>query len=212
MIQRVFIFIIGVRPINMNYSKNILPHSGIALIKNKFLDNESAEILSQKLTKEVHWQSRQIKMFGKLIDQPRLVCWMGDSGANYKYSGTLFKPEKWITPVLEIKSLVELDLNLQFNSCLLNLYRNERDSMGLHSDNEKELGLEPNIASVSLGSDRTFIFRHKLTKEKVVINLKSGSLLLMQGETQDNWKHELPKMKKNREPRINLTFRKVTSI
>lgn len=176
------------------------------LVKNFYEKLDSTQLLTQLLN-EIPWQERSIKMFGKQVLQPRKMCWMGDSDCTYKYSGTEFSPMTWSKTVLDIKSKIESHTDFCFNSVLLNLYRDENDSMGLHSDNEKELGDQPLIASLSLGEARPFIFRHKTEKTKVKITLDSGDLLIMQGDTQKYWKHELPKLKQHVGPRINLTFR-----
>lgn len=188
---------------------NIISNQGEAYLIHDFYDAQTALSLYNALMNEVSWSEKAIKMFGKSILQPRLMCWMGDEGCRYKYSGTYFDPTPWTKAVLAIKNTIENELGEKFNSALLNLYRNENDSMGAHSDNEKELGSHPVIASLSLGAERLFIFKHKITKEKIKLNLPPASLLVMKGETQKHWKHELPKLKKPIEPRINITFRKI---
>ena len=190
-------------------SSNIITNQGEAYLIKDFYDKESAAKLYKILLNEIPWSERSIKLFGKDTLQPRLMCWMGDKKCSYKYSGTTFEPTPWTKTVLEIKNKIESNLDVIFNSALLNLYRNEKDSMGAHSDNEKELGKNPVIASFSLGSERPFVFRHKATKEKIKLNLTAASLLVMKGATQENWKHELPKLKTPTEPRINITFRKI---
>lgn len=157
---------------------------------------------------ETEWQQDDIKIFGKVYQQPRLTALYGDDGKSYSYSNITMYP-KPMTPLLkEIKSKIELMTQTVFNTVLLNLYRDGTDSNGWHSDNEKELGKNPVIASVSLGAKRSFKLKQRGDKKlNYKIFLNHGSLLLMQGETQHHWLHELPKSKKITEPRINLTFR-----
>ncbi|MCH2535017.1 MAG: alpha-ketoglutarate-dependent dioxygenase AlkB [Bdellovibrionales bacterium] len=188
---------------------NIFDNHGQARLIESFYESDIAAQLQKLLMNEIPWSERSIQLFGKKILQPRLMCWMGDDGCSYKYSGTVFEPTPWTTTVLSIKQKIESYTENNFNSALLNLYRNENDSMGAHSDDEKELGDKPIIASLSLGAERPFIFRHKASKEKIKLNLSPGSLLIMSGDTQKHWKHEIPKLKIPLEPRINITFRKI---
>ncbi len=191
----------------MNF--NVIKKQGEVYLIKDFYNKSEALTHFNTLICEIPWRERSIKLFGKNILQPRLMCWMGDKGCSYKYSGTTFEPTPWTNTVLEIKNKIEKNLGESFNSALLNLYRNEKDSMGAHSDNEKELGKNPVIASFSLGAARPFIFRHKKTKEKIKLNLTDSSLLVMKGATQENWKHELPKLKTPTEARLNITFRRI---
>lgn len=144
------------------------------------------------------------------MPEPRLSAWYGD--AAYTYSGKTRQPHAWM-PILDaLRQRIEIACQARFNSVLLNLYRNGQDSMGLHSDDEPELGPEPLIASLSLGAERRFVLRHKtLTDQRHTLTLAHGSLLLMAGRTQHAWKHGLPKAKSVAEPRINLTFRWLTN-
>jgi alkylated DNA repair dioxygenase AlkB len=146
------------------------------------------------------------------MDVPRLTAWHGDPGAVYTYSNIRMEPEPW-TPLLEsIRDRVSEFCKAEFNSVLLNLYRDGNDSMGWHSDDEKELGPQPTIASLSFGAERTFKFRHKFNRSlKHSMTLSHGSLMVMQGETQALWQHSLPKTRKKVFPRINLTFRRILS-
>lgn len=174
----------------------------------QFLEITYASEVFQKLMKETAWQQDDIKIFGKIYKQPRLTALYGDDGKSYSYSNITMYPNP-MTPLLkEIKAQIELVTQTTFNTVLLNLYRDGNDSNGWHSDNEKELGRNPVIASVSLGAKRSFKLKHRGDKKlNYKIFLNHGSLLLMQGETQHHWLHELPKSKKVTEPRINLTFR-----
>jgi alkylated DNA repair dioxygenase AlkB len=172
-----------------------------------------ADELFRRLRAEIDWRQEEILMFGQRHRVPRLVAWHGDTGAEYRYSGVLHRPEAW-TPTLErIRSRVEELAGQPFNAVLLNLYRDGRDGMGWHADAEPELGRDPVIASVSLGATRRFCMRHRRQKQQVLnIDLEHGSLLLMQGPTQHHWVHALPKTTRAVGERINLTFRRVTPV
>ena len=152
-------------------------------------------------------------MWGKQYSQPRLVAWYGDPDCSYTYSGITLEPLQWTDLLLDIKSRIEYITATTFNSVLLNYYRDHRDSMGLHSDDEPELGEQPEIASLSLGEQRTFVLKHKTNKlaKPVRLKLESGSLLLMKGNTQRYWKHGLSKETRPCGPRVNLTFRRIIS-
>ena len=175
-----------------------------------FFNAENANFYFEKLQQEVPWKQDKIKLFGKEHFQPRLSAFFAEKNVNYAYSGLKLKPEDFSEEILQIKKSVEKISRLTFNSCLANLYRDGQDSMGWHSDDEKELGKNPVIASVSFGAERIFHLKNKTDKTlKRKISLAHGSLLLMEGATQHNWKHQLPKTKKNIGPRLNLTFRKI---
>jgi alkylated DNA repair dioxygenase AlkB len=166
-----------------------------------------------RLIAEVPWRQERILVWGKMHLQPRLVAWYGDRGSDYTYSGITLTPLPWTDLLLEIKSRIETASAASFNSVLLNYYRDNRDSMGFHSDDEPELGLRPVIASLSLGEERTLILKHKLNKlaKPVRLKLASNSLLLMKGETQNYWTHGIAKESRPCGPRINLTFRRIVS-
>lgn len=175
---------------------------------NFFRDDESCSIF-QVLKSTTQWGQDEIVAFGKQIPLPRLTAWYGDKGKNYSYSKIFMEPLPW-TPVLqEIKSRLELEVKTSFNSVLLNFYRDGRDHVSWHSDDEAELGVNPIIASISFGGTRRFVMKHKEKKNlpKIELPLNSGSLLVMRGETQHYWLHQVPKTKQNVAPRINLTFR-----
>ena len=150
-------------------------------------------------------------MWGKRFPQPRLIAWYGDEGSAYAYSGIALKPLPWTSVLLNIKRRVELLADYEFNSVLLNYYRDNRDNMGMHSDDEPELGSRPTIASLSLGETRTLVFAHKFDRaaSSFKILLKSGSLLIMKGPTQQSWKHGINKESRPCGPRVNLTFRRI---
>ena len=173
-----------------------------------FFTNKTASILFESLKSSIKWQQDRIKVYGKEHLQPRLTALYGDNNLTYSYSNITMTPHLFNDDLLHIKKAVEKQSNAVFTTCLLNLYRNGDDSNGWHADNEKELGPEPIIASVSLGEDRWFHFKHKTDKNlRKKIVLQHGSLILMKGRTQENWLHQIPKSKKINKPRINLTFR-----
>ncbi len=175
-----------------------------------FLNTKKANFLFEKLLKEIRWQQQNIKLFGKEIPQPRLTAFFAEKGISYTYSGLHLEPETFSAEILELKQQTEELSGFEFNTCLANLYRDGNDSMGWHADDEKVLGKNPIIASISLGGVRSFQFKHKTNKNlKEKIDLQHGSLLIMQGSMQHFWKHQLPKTKKEVAPRINLTFRKI---
>jgi alkylated DNA repair dioxygenase AlkB len=171
----------------------------------------TAETVMNQLIDEVPWRADNIVVWGKTYPQPRLTAWYGDEGANYTYSGIHLDPLPWTHTLIEIKKRVERISGIDFNSVLLNYYRDHRDSMGLHSDDEPELGRRPIISSVSLGEERTFILKHKTRRDLKIVRLRlaSGSLLLMTGETQHYWKHGIEKERRPCGSRINLTFRRI---
>jgi len=170
---------------------------------------EASELLDRLLT-GIDWQHEEVLIFGQRRPVPRLVAWHGDPGASYTYSGTLHQPLPW-TPALELVRERVLSLtDCAFNSVLLNLYRDGRDGMGWHSDDEPELGRDPVIASVSLGAPRRFCLRHRRRKDqRLDVSLGHGSLLLMAGATQHHWVHAVPKTAVPVGPRVNLTFRQI---
>ena len=186
-----------------------LPDAELEYFPN-FLNKEKADLLLEKLLKEVPWQQQNIKLFGKEIPQPRLTAFYAEQGISYTYSGLQLKPNSFSTELWELKQKTQELSGYDFNTCLANLYRHGNDSMGWHADDEKVLGKNPVIASISLGGIRRFQFKHKTNKDlKESIELQHGSLLIMKGSMQHFWKHQLPKTKKEVAARINLTFRKI---
>ncbi len=185
-----------------------LPDADMILFENIFSNKESQN-LHQNLIDHIQWRQDKIKIFGKLIDQPRLTAFYGDTDKEYTYSGIVMKPIDWNEDLLFIKNRVEEIAKINFTSVLLNYYRDGKDSMGWHSDDEKELGQNPVIGSVSFGESRVFQMRHKIRKERVDIPLTNGSILLMRGATQHFWQHQIPKSSKQLQSRINLTFRNI---
>ncbi len=174
-----------------------------------FLSVDEANIAFEELAATLEWRQDNIVLFGKKMKIPRLQAWYGDSNASYMYSGLLMQAMPWTESLDRLKSRCEKQCNKQFNSVLANLYRNGADSMGMHADDEPELGTKPTIASLTLGAARNFIFKHKLNKQKYSLVLEHGSLLVMQGNTQQYWQHGMNKTKRVNNPRINLTFRYV---
>jgi alkylated DNA repair dioxygenase AlkB len=176
------------------------------------LGRERDEIL-QQLIANTEWRQDSIVVWGKMYQQPRLLAWYGDSGSEYTYSGITLSPMPWTELLLDMKKRVESVTRESFNSVLLNYYRDNRDSMGFHSDDEPELGEEPVIASVSLGEERTLVLKHKIDKlaKPVRLRLASGSLLLMKGDTQRCWKHGIAKETRRCGARVNLTFRHIAA-
>jgi alkylated DNA repair dioxygenase AlkB len=182
-----------------------LPDADISYYPN-FFDESEADAIFAELYSDIPWRQDEIRVFGKVHAQPRLTALYG--GKPYSYSGITMQPNQWNQLLQKIKSRVESVCNTEFTTVLLNLYRDGKDSNGWHADNEKELGANPVIASVSFGAERTFHLRHNANPDlKQSIVLGRGSLLLMKGTTQHFWKHQIPKTAKPMEARINLTFR-----
>ncbi|MBA3486136.1 MAG: alpha-ketoglutarate-dependent dioxygenase AlkB [Lysobacter sp.] len=178
----------------------------------QWLDQAESEALFAQLRVELAWDVHRITLFGRQVDSPRLSCWIGDSDAGYRYSGTYFHPHPWPTTLLPIRARLARDLGIGFNSVLANLYRSGADAMGWHSDDERELGAEPTIASVSLGATRKFVLKHRQQADrKLALELTPGSLLVMSGGTQRHYRHALPRTRRAIGERINLTFRCVSA-
>ncbi|MEG4070202.1 alpha-ketoglutarate-dependent dioxygenase AlkB [Microcoleus sp. Pol11C2] len=187
-----------------------LPDAEIIMYRDFFNNNESNEIFAE-LYGTINWKQEVALLFGKQVAIPRLSAWYGDAGKSYTYSKIKMEPNLWTPTLITIKSKIEAIAGTLFNSVLLNLYRDGKDSVAWHSDDESELGENPAIGSLSFGATRRFMLRHKYQKQtKLEIQLTPGSLLLMKGRTQHFWQHQIPKAAKVTEPRINLTFRKVS--
>jgi alkylated DNA repair dioxygenase AlkB len=190
-----------------NFINVDIPDGDVSLCLNLFSSSES-DVLFETLKTEIDWKQEQINIFGQTHDIPRLTAWYGDFGKSYTYAGISVEPSSWTPTLLQIKEKVESVSNIQFNSVLLNRYRSGNDGVSWHSDDEPELGVNPVIGSVSFGQSRPFQFKHKdLEGVKQKVTLEHGSYLLMKGETQHKWLHQIPKSKKEMEERINLTFR-----
>jgi alkylated DNA repair dioxygenase AlkB len=202
----------------MMFDKNRLihlPDADLLFIENFYSPSESDAFLTQ-FSDELAWKQGEITIFGKKVMEPRLTAWYGDAGKTYTYSGKLQVPLTWHEALILIKKDLEktiveqLKIASTFNSVLCNLYRNGQDSMGFHADNEKELGLNPIIASINFGETRRFIFRRRDDKSvKYELELSHGSLLVMSGAMQHHWLHAVPKEPKRTKSRINLTFRHI---
>jgi alkylated DNA repair dioxygenase AlkB len=165
----------------------------------------SNEQVLARLVAETAWRSEVITLWGKQYLQPRLTAWHGEKA--YSYSGLTLAPLPFSPLQLLLKEAIEVASGRRFNSVLLNYYRDGRDSMGMHSDDEPELGPEPAIASLSFGAPRTFVLQHKRSKQRLKLALTDGSLLLMAGKLQENWSHGINKTAAPVSPRVNLTFR-----
>jgi alkylated DNA repair dioxygenase AlkB len=188
-----------------------LPRAEICLWP-AFLGGAAADRLMLQLRQELPWRRDRVQVFGRAHPIPRLHSWHGDGGARYRWSGLTQAPQAWTPALTELRDQLEAHLDCRFNSVLANLYRDGRDHMGWHADNEPELGPAPVIASISVGAERDFMLRYRGPGEPVDtsrIALPHGSLLVMQGSTQQYWQHSLPRRLRVAEPRINLTFRNV---
>jgi alkylated DNA repair dioxygenase AlkB len=191
---------------------NLLPYDGSVNDLGVIIDD--ANSLYNTLLTDLPWQSDIVTLFGKTHVTTRQIVWMGDTEADYQYSGHVRQTVPWSSTVFHVKqyieqALEEIGVTANFNTCLLNYYPSGSDGMGYHADDEKELGAQPVIASLSLGATRKFVFKHKKTQDKVELYLESGQLVVMHGDTQTFWKHTITKTKKVSEGRISLTFRKM---
>ncbi|MBI0425801.1 alpha-ketoglutarate-dependent dioxygenase AlkB family protein [Psychrobacter sp. NG27] len=191
---------------------NLLPYDGNVNDLGVIIDD--ANTLYNTLLTGLPWQSDIVTLFGKTHVTTRQIVWMGDTEADYQYSGHVRQTVPWSSTVFHVKQYIEQALAktgviAHFNTCLLNYYPSGVDGMGYHADDEKELGTQPVIASLSLGATRKFVFKHKKTQDKVEFYLESGQLVVMHGDTQTFWKHTITKTKKVSEGRISLTFRQM---
>lgn len=195
---------------NMQAPVNLLPADGEVYFYPAFFSAGEQDILFETLVTSIAWKQEPVRIMGREIMQPRLTAWYGDRGKSYSYTGITMHPQEWAPALLEIKARVTAVTGHTFNSALLNFYRDGNDSMGWHQDNEKELGANPVIASLSFGAERNFLLKHakdKNLREKIL--LTPGSLLLMKGTTQHHWYHSIPKTTKVTTGRINITFRTI---
>lgn len=187
-----------------------LPGAELRLAEDLFA--EPAALFAQ-LRAGISWERHRLRIFGREVDSPRLSCWIGDADAVYTYSRTRFEPRPWTPLLAELRRGLQALCAQPFNSVLCNLYRDGRDHMGLHSDDEPELGPAPVIASLSFGATRRFRLRpRRAGMPGLELALSSGSLLLMAGATQRNYRHDLPRALRVHEPRINLTFRRISQV
>lgn len=188
-------------------ASTIINKDGIAIYFGPVITTEENENLFNQLKATIEWKNEVGIMFGKEFITKRKVAFYADKEIEYTYSSKTKKGLPWNAELLQIKSMVESFTHAKYNACLLNLYHDGEESMGWHSDDEKEIVIDSSIASLSIGVTRKFSFKHKVTKEKIDCLLESGSLLEMKGAIQKYWWHSLTKSKKVIEPRINLTFR-----
>lgn len=190
-------------------NQNLLPYDGIVNYYGVVLPLEEANHFFQQLSKNIAWRNDEAFIFGKHYITKRKVAWYGDKKFEYEYSNAIKKAIPWTQDLVKLKALAEKKTGETYNSCLLNLYHNGSEGMAYHSDDEKDLKPSGAIASITLGAERKFSFKHKETKETVSLQLEHGSLLVMKGATQTWWKHRLPPTKKVNTPRVNLTFRTI---
>lgn len=194
-------------PVEFDASQNLLPYQGCVNYYGQIMDAAEADAYLQRLLETIAWQNDLAVIFGKTIVTKRKVAWYADQAFSYTYSKTTKQALPWTPELLALKALVEAKTGETFNACLLNLYHSGEEGMAWHSDAERELKQHAAIASLSLGAERKFAFKHKQTNEKVELLLAHGSLLVMKHETQTYWLHRLPPTKKIQDVRVNLTFR-----
>jgi alkylated DNA repair dioxygenase AlkB len=188
---------------------NILPFDGTTNYHGIILDKRQCDFYYQQLLEKINWKNDEAIIFGKKIITKRKVAWYGESEYSYTYSKVTKTANLWIKELLELKEIIEKESKETYNSCLLNLYHSGDEGMAYHADGEKMMKKNGAIASLSLGAERKFSFKHKERKQRIDIFLERGSLLVMKDETQKNWLHRLPPTKKVNSPRINLTFRTI---
>lgn len=194
-----------------NPNDNLLPYDGIVNYYGKIMPHVQAQHYLQQLLNTIDWRNDEAVIYGKHIVTKRKVAWYGDNAFSYTYSGVTKQALAWTKELIELKALTEQLTGDKFNSCLLNLYHDGNEGMAWHSDDEKALGKNTTIASLSFGAERKFGFKHKRNKDtpNVYVMLEHGSLLVMKGTTQTNWVHRLPPTTKVTTPRVNLTFRTI---
>ena len=190
-------------------SINLLPCDGIVLYHGCLMSAAMADQYLHQLLQTLQWRHDEAVIYGRHIVTARKVAWYGDEGYAYTYSGTTKQALPWTAELLALKSLAEARTGAAYNSCLANLYHTGDEGMAWHSDDEKALGKDSSIASLSFGAERKFSFKHKRLDETTSLVLEHGSLLEMKGTTQTHWLHRLPPTKKIKTPRVNLTFRTI---
>lgn len=193
----------------LDESKNRLPYNGEVYYYGALFNSVVASEYFEKLLSSIDWKYDKAVMYGKQIVTKRQVAWYADKTYNYTYSGVTRKALIWTNTLLELKKSVEQKTGASYNSCLLNLYHDGNEGMSWHNDDETALKKEGSIASLSLGAQRKFMFKHNKTHEKVEFLLLNGDLIEMKGQTQSYWKHCVPKTTKVKWSRINLTFRQI---
>lgn len=189
--------------------RELLPHGGSAILTLDAITPSVQRACFATLRGELPWRQNQLRMFGRMIPEPRLVAWLGDPGTSYSYSGIHLDPSPWTPEVTSLRQICTDLAGVEFNSVLINLYRDGNDSVDWHADDEPELGPEPVIASLSLGATRRFDLRHRASGETIRIDLPPGSVITMSGRCQAEWLHRVAKTKRPVGPRINLTFRTI---
>ena len=194
---------------NTELPSNMLPFDGVVNYYGKVVKQREAGEYLDRLLNNIEWKNDEAIIFGKHIITKRKAAWYGNANYSYTYSNTTKQALTWTEELLELKILVEQISETKFNSCLLNLYHNGKEGIAWHSDDEKSLGKNTTIASLSFGAERKFVLKHKQTKQTVSITLENGSLLVMKDATQTNWLHSLPKTMRITKPRVNLTFRTI---
>ncbi|TZF91178.1 alpha-ketoglutarate-dependent dioxygenase AlkB family protein [Cognatilysobacter lacus] len=187
-----------------------LPDADVRL-QPAWLTAADAAMAFATLHRAIDWENHPVRLFGREHAAPRLSRWFGDAGTAYRYSGIVREPSPWLPPLAALRERLSAELDVEFNSVLANLYRDGRDAMGWHADDEPELGSDPVIASLSLGATRRFVVKHRDGTPRLAVELPAGSLLVMQGRTQANYRHALPRTARPVRPRINLTFRNVAT-
>jgi alkylated DNA repair dioxygenase AlkB len=192
-----------------NHQTNLLPKDGVVQYFGKVISTENANQFMEALINNIEWKNDEVVIYGKRIVTKRKMAWYGDKAFEYKYSNIIRIALLWTEELLALKAIVESHTAESYNSCLLNLYHDGNEGMGWHSDDEKDLKKDGAIASLSLGADRKFGFKHKQDKQSLYLTLEHGSLLLMKEQVQSHWLHSLPKTSKVLKPRINLTFRTI---
>lgn len=190
-------------------AEELLPKDGSAVLHRQAISSAESADAMKALLDLVPWEQRRVRVYGREVPQPRLVAWFGDPGRSYTYSGLTLDPSPWTSLLVELRSACEAIAGVAFNSGLANLYRDGRDSLSWHADDEPELGPDPVIASLSLGAERRFDFRHRESGETVRTLLPAGSVVVMSSGCQRQWVHQVPKMLRVNDPRINLTFRTI---
>ena len=189
--------------------RELLSGASSAILYPAFLDSYESQASFESVLAETDWEQRDVVVFDREVPQPRLVAWFGDPEGTYRYSGLTLQAHSFSATLLGIKKHVEVVAGWELNSLLANLYRNGMDCVGWHADDEPEFGIDPVIASLSLGATRRFDLRNRETNETIKTSLSSGDLVVMSGACQREWIHQAPKQLKVQEPRINLTFRTV---
>ena len=193
-------------------SGELLPCDGSAVLVPDFLSDTKADDFYASLHTQTPWEQNNIKLFGKQISEPRLSTWHAEAYLPYTYSGVARTPHPWNEPLTNLRTACESHTGQTFNGALLNLYRTGQDAMGWHSDDEAVNGPNPVIASISLGAERRFDFRHKQTREVISVVLPHGSLIVMSGACQTYWLHRIAKTTRPLQPRINVTFRHLVDV